>query len=145
MKVTGTGGLSQTSGARPARPAAGGGFSLGAAGQAATPQQASGVGAASSVMGVQALVALQDVGGPLERRGKAVRRAGLILDVLDEVKLALLDGALSANDLERLRRSVRDELEAADDPGLDELLRQIETRAAVELAKLECSSRARER
>ena len=48
-----------------------------------------GVGGVSSV---DALIALQDVGGPLERRRRAVGRAGRILDVLDEVKVAIVPG-----------------------------------------------------
>ena len=64
-------------------------------------------------------------------------RAGRILDVLDEVKLALLDGGLSADHLERLRRAVREQRDGVDDPELSGLLDEIETRAAVEMAKLE--------
>jgi len=88
-------------------------------------------------MGVDALLALQDVGGPLEGKRRAVRRAGRILDVLEEVKLALLDGRLSMGQLDRLRRAVRDERDLTDDPKLENLLNDIELRAAVELAKLE--------
>ena len=88
-------------------------------------------------MGVDALLALQDVGGPLERKRRAVRRASRILDVLDEVKLALLDGNLSLGQLERLRRAIRDERGLTDDLKLEEVLDEIELRAAVEIAKLE--------
>lgn len=88
-------------------------------------------------MGVDALLALQDVGGPLERRRRAVSRAGRILDVLDEVKVALLGGELSLADLDRLSRAVREERAATDDPKLEAVLDEIELRAAVELAKLE--------
>jgi hypothetical protein len=137
MKVTGTGGMGPASGPRQTRPAGGEGFSLAKPASAAGPGQASTVGAAAGVMGVQALIALQESGGPLERRRRAVGRAGRILDVLDEVKVALLDGNLSAHDLERLRRAVREERAATDDPKLEGLLGEIETRAAVEMAKLE--------
>jgi hypothetical protein len=94
-------------------------------------------------MGVQALIALQEPGGPLERRRRAVSRAGRILDVLDEVKVALLDGNLNAQDLERLSRAVREERAETDDPKLEELLGEIETRAAVEMAKLERATSGR--
>ena len=96
----------------------------------------------AGVMGVDALLALQDVGGPLERKRRAVRRASRILDVLDEVKLALLDGGLSVSQLDRLRRAIRDERGLTDDPKLEELLDQIELRAAVEMAKLEQAAAA---
>src|SRR6185312_7616296 len=109
MKVTGPGGIGSSSGARPARSAGGDGFRI------VTPEPAGGAGQAPSVsgaqgvMGVEALLALQDVGTPLERRRRSVRRAVRMLDALDDLKVALLDGELSAGELERLRRAVRDE------------------------------------
>jgi hypothetical protein len=93
-------------------------------------------------MGVDALLALQDVGGPLERRRRAVRRAGRMLDALDDIKAGLLAGELSAGDLDRLRRAVRDERDHTDDPKLEAVLDEIELRAAVEVAKLESLGRA---
>jgi hypothetical protein len=142
MKVTGAGGTGAAGGARPARPLGGGGFRLPDAAPAAGPGQASSVSGVSGVMGVEALLALQDVGGPLERRRRAVGRAGRILDVLDEVKIALLDGALDGADLERLRRALRDERMRTDDPKLEAVLDEVEVRAAVEMAKLEQTARA---
>jgi hypothetical protein len=137
MKVTGTGGIGQTGGARGPKAAGGEGFRLPSAGEPAAASQASGVATTSAVMGVEALLTLQDVGGPLERRRRAVGRAGRLLDVLDGIKIALLDGQLTAGDLQRLERAIRDQRAATDDPRLEELLDEIETRAAVELAKLE--------
>lgn len=120
-------------GARPA----GGGFSLGAASGTASAGSASPVAGMSGVASLDALLAMQDIGGPLERKKRAVRRAGRILDVLDEVKIALLDGALPPMALERLTRAVREERAQVDgDARLSGLLNDIETRAAVELAKL---------
>jgi hypothetical protein len=92
-------------------------------------------------MGVDALLALQEMGGPLERKRRAVNRAGRLLDILDEVKLSLIGGEVTGNDLERLSRAIRDQRENTDDPGLEGVLNEIETRAAVELAKLESASR----
>ena len=91
----------------------------------------------AAVMGVDALLTLQDIGGPLERRRRAVGRAGRLLDILDQVKVALLDGELSTHDLQRLQRALREQRDATDDPRLEGLLDEIETRAAVDLAKLE--------
>jgi hypothetical protein len=137
MKVNGTGGVGQAGGSRAGRGADGQGFRLPATAETAGPSQSSGVSTANAVMGVEALLTLQDVGGPLERRRRAVGRAGRILDILDEVKIALLDGQLSGETLLRLQRSVREQRAATDDPRLEELLNEIETRAAVEIAKLE--------
>lgn len=142
MKVNGPNSLGSTSAPRGGGQGAAGGFSLpnvgGAGDVAATARMAGPVGVGS----IDALLALQEVGGPLERRRKAVRRAGVILDVLDEVKLALLDGDLPPAALERLISAVKLERGEADDARLQGLLDEIETRAAVELAKLEMSRAA---
>jgi hypothetical protein len=136
MKVGGTSGIGSTGGPKQAR-AADGGFSIPGLDQPTGPAQMARTAGMTGVANVDALLALQDVGGPLERRRRAVSRAGRILDVLDEVKLALLDGSLAPHDLDRLRRAVRDERMQTQDPGLEAVLEEIETRAAVELAKLE--------
>ena len=143
MKVTGSNGLNSVSGARTAKPqGAQGGFMLptlnGAAGAGATGRTAGVTGVGS----LDALIALQDIGGPLERRRRAVGRAGRILDVLDDLKIALLDGEMSPTALDGLLRAVREERSATDDPRLEGVLDEIETRASVELAKLEGMRRA---
>jgi hypothetical protein len=142
MKVSGPTSAGPAAAARGSGGQAASGFSLdgalGASESAATARTA-GVAGVSSL---DALIALQEVGGPLERRRKAVRRAGLILDVLDEVKLGLLDGAIAPAALDRLLGAVRSERGEADEPRLRDLLAEIETRAAVELAKLEVARAA---
>jgi len=137
MKVSSSSALSSPAAARAAARPAAGGFSLGGASTASEAAPASSMGGATSVSSLGALLALQEVGGPLERRRKAVNRAGRILDVLDEVKIALLDGSLPASALTRLMSAIREQREGTDDPQLEGLLNEIETRAAVELAKLE--------
>jgi hypothetical protein len=137
MKVTGAGGVGQTGGPKAARPGAGEGFKLPSAPGASSPTPTSAVTSSQAVMGVEALLTLQDVGGPLERRRRAVGRASKLLDVLDQLKLALLGGELSTADLQRLDRALREQRAATDDPRLEGLLDEIETRARVELAKLE--------
>jgi hypothetical protein len=142
MKITGPNGTGSASGPKGARPGASGGFKLPGMDDVGGTAPTGGVNRASSVMGVDALLALQDVGGPLERKRRAVRRASRILDVLDEVKLALLDGQLSVGQLDRLRRAVRAERDLTEDPKLEGLLDEIELRAAVEVAKLEQAAHA---
>lgn len=100
---------------------------------------ASSLGAVSSL---DALLALQEAPGPMERRKRAVRRAGRILDVLDDLKLATLaddgdDVGGGAAVLVRLQAAVRDARAETEDPALEDVLEQIEVRAAVELAKRE--------
>jgi hypothetical protein len=93
-------------------------------------------------MGVEALIALQDVESATERKRRSVSRAGRLLDELDGLKVALLGGDLSTGQLDRLGRAIREQRSATDDPQLEGLLDEIETRAAVELAKLELAQRA---
>jgi len=142
MKVTGPNGIGSPSGARPARGAGGDGFRIITPEAAGGASQVSGASATRGVMGVEALLALQDVGGPLERKRRAVRRAGRILDVLDNIKVGLLEGELSSGDLDRLRRAIRDERETTEDPALEAVLDEIELHAAVEAAKLEQAGHA---
>jgi hypothetical protein len=142
MKVTGPSGVGSAQGPRAARGGGGEGFHIAAPQAAAGPGQTSSVSNVSGVVGIEALLALQDVGTATERKRRAVGRAGRILDVLDGIKVALLDGDLSAGDLERLRRAVREERAATDDAKLEAVLEEIELRAAVEVAKLEFAGRA---
>ncbi len=133
MKVTGPSGPSSPQGSRPAR--ASGGFSVpsAAAGAAAAPtSSASGV---SGVSDVSALMALQGVEDVTERRRRAIRRGGGLLDRLEELKLALLQGEAGEGALDRLSRTMREERPSDADAGLNSLLDQIDLRAAVELAK----------
>jgi hypothetical protein len=141
MKVSGASGVGSAGGPKQARPAGGEGFRL-TTPAASGPAQVARTGGVAGVSSVDALLALQDVGGPLERRRRAVSRAGRILDVLDDVKLSLLDGEVRGYDLERLQRAIREARGNTEDPGLEAVLNEIETRAAVEAAKLERSSRA---
>ena len=96
----------------------------------------------TGVNSIDALLALQAVDGPLERRHRAVNRAGRILDVLDDVKVSLLDGEVSPDALDKLVLAIREERDETDDPRLEGVLDEIEMRAAVEMAKLEGVRRA---
>lgn len=137
MKVSGPTGSGAAAGPRARTGTAGAGFSLPASETSSGPAPPSSVGGLTGVMAMDALLALQDVGGPLERKKRAVRRASRLLDVLEETKLALLDGNVSGADLDRLQRALRDARDQTDDPRLEAVLDEIELRAAVEMAKLE--------
>ena len=137
MKVSSTGGAGAV-GASRAKPTGGGsGFALPSVGGASA---ASGVAQAGGVAGVgslDALLALQANLDPMERKRRAVKRAGGLLDLLDSLKIAVLDGEVSTDTLSKLKNAVREHRETTDDPGLESILNEIETRAAVEAAKLE--------
>jgi hypothetical protein len=93
--------------------------------------------AAAAPLTSLALVQLQELPDPTrERRRRALRRAGALLDELDALQLRLLDETTSPEDLRGLLSLVRQRGDPTGQPELDALLRQLETRAAVELAKL---------
>jgi hypothetical protein len=137
MKINGTGGPSSVGASRPSRASAGGGFSVGSAGESRESAPAAKAGAVCGVASVDALLALQATEGPLERRRRAMGRASRILDRLDEIKLSMLSGSATGAALQDLAQAVREERAETDDTGLEGVLNEIETRAAVELAKAE--------
>ncbi|MDP3405507.1 MAG: flagellar assembly protein FliX [Brevundimonas sp.] len=135
MKVTGPSGPASTSGSRSARSASG--FSVPQVAGTAPASAPTASASASAVSDLSALMALQGVDSPTERRRRAVRRGGGLLDRLDELKIALLSGETGEGALDRLARNLREERQDDSDPALNGLLDQIDLRAAVELAKAE--------
>jgi hypothetical protein len=87
------------------------------------------------VGGIDALMALQGIEDPAERRRRAVKGGRTALDVLDELKLGLLGGALDQSTLLRLKSAATDLKGPSGDPGLDGVLAEIDLRVEVELAK----------
>ena len=72
---------------------------------------------------------------PTERKKRAVAKGRNALDVLDALKLGLLDGSVDRSTLARLKVAAEGLTEGSGDPGLDEVLGEIDLRVAVELAK----------
>ncbi|MFN9541577.1 MAG: flagellar assembly protein FliX, partial [Alphaproteobacteria bacterium] len=70
-------------------------------------------------------------------RQRAVRRGRDMLDMLDEIRRGLLEGAVSASTLKRLAGLANTKREDFVDPGLSQVLDDIDLRARVELAKLQ--------
>lgn len=101
---------------------------------APVPSSVSGSGALGPV---DALLALQEVSGEPNRRAEARQHGEDLLDQLDELRLALLDGRLPRAVIERLAAIVGAQRVKVDDPHLVQVLDEIELRAAVELAKLD--------
>lgn len=97
------------------------------------------VGATAGVSGIEALLAAQTVGDTLQDGGKkrrAVSHGNDILDRLEELRAAILTGAVSKSKLIELAQMLRDKREAGLDDELNAILDDIELRAEVELAKL---------
>lgn len=131
MKVNGPGPISSQTPRRAA--GSSGGFSVSSGPSQATA--ATPTAGATGVASVAALLALQEEDGPEARRRKALKRGSGLLDRLEAVKIALLDGGDGASALQALARVAAEERQGDPDPGLQDVLDHIETRAAVELAK----------
>lgn len=93
--------------------------------------------AAPATVSLGMLLAVQGLPDATERRRRALRRGRDLLDRLEQLHLALLEGALPPSVLDGLRRQLADDAGWPDDRSLRRLLAEIEVRAAVELAKLE--------
>lgn len=123
-----------TTAATPRR-AASRGFSLDAPADEARGGTAAATSSAS-LAGIDSLLVLQAEEDPTQRRRRVAKRGSDILDVLDTLKAALLGGRVQVSELARLQAMLQQRRETSDDPRLDEVIAQIELRAAVELAKL---------
>lgn len=102
-----------------------------------SPAAAAGVSGGSPVSTVNVILSLQEVDDPLTGRAQARRRGEELLDRLDELRDGLLAGRLSHASIAALAESVRARRIGSADPKLQEVLDEIELRAAVELAKLD--------
>ncbi len=97
------------------------------------------IDAPAAVASVDALLAAQSVGGTVEDevRRRLIRRGDDILDRLEELRHALLVGAVPKDRLIQLAQMVRARRDKVSDPRLATILDEIELRAEVELAKLQ--------
>jgi hypothetical protein len=84
---------------------------------------------------IDALLAMQGIEDPVERRKRSVQRGRGALDVLDDLKIGLLSGNFDASTVSRLRDAAANLKSSSGDPGLDAVLSEIELRVEVELAK----------
>ena len=101
---------------------------------AEAPGSAAAAAPVAASTGIEALLALQAVDGPLLARRKAVRRGRALLDALDEIKTELLVGRVGEGRLNQLLALIGQARERTL-PELDATLDEIELRARVELAK----------
>jgi hypothetical protein len=132
MRVTGPNGAALVSTPAAARRPSGGTFSLS---EANVLQAQSAAVALRTLGGIDALIALQGIEDPVERRRRAVKHGTRALDALDELKLGLLSGTLDQATLLRLKAVATDLKDGSGDERLDQVLSEIHLRVAVELAK----------
>jgi len=133
MRIQGTAAALAPASSQTAKRAAAGTFSLedGSAARAASAMSGT-----RSIGGIDALLALQGLEEPGERRRKAVKRGRSALDALDALKLGLLSGTFDTRALARLKSVAAALGEPSGDAALDAVLAEIELRAQVELAKI---------
>ena len=132
MRVYGPNGTALVTSPAVARRSAGGTFSVAEGG--GSPPQAPPI-ALRTLGGIDALIALQGIEDPVERRRRVVGHGRRALDALDEVKLGLLAGTLDQATMLRLRSVAADLKEGSGDERLDSVLAEIDLRVGVELAK----------
>jgi hypothetical protein len=132
MRIYGANGTALAARPAAARRAAGGSFSVAEDNGSPAAGPAGGLRAISTV---DALLALQGVETATERRKRAVAKGRNALDVLERLKLGLLDGSLDPSTLARLKVAGEGLTEETGDAGLDAVLSAIDLRVAVELAK----------
>lgn len=97
--------------------------------------------AAQNISKVDVLLAAQASEDPTERaaRQRMQQRGNDILDSLENIKMALINGNLRMSHIENITHMVAQNREKIDDPGLMHILDEIDLRAQVELAKLEAA------
>ena len=132
MRIYGTNGSALAKAPAGARRAGGGGFSVG---EQAGARQPAAAGSLRAISTVDALLALQGVEDFSARKKRAVAKGRNALDALDSLKVGLLDGNLDSSTLARLKVAAEGLTEETGDAHLDELMRDIHLRLAVELAK----------
>jgi hypothetical protein len=132
MRIYGPNGMAVATTAPVARRQAGGTFALS---DSEAPHAQTAAVALRTLGGIDALIALQGIEEPAERRRRAVKHGRRALDALDELKLGLLAGTLDQGTLLRLKSVAADLKDGSGDDKLDTVLAEINLRVAVELAK----------
>lgn len=90
---------------------------------------------ASALGSVSGIYGIQEVDDALARAAKGKLRATDILDRLEDLRLEILNGTLSADKLRQLSHVVNMRRPEVTDPRLGEILDEIDLRAQIELAK----------
>jgi len=132
MSIYGPNGTALAAGPATARRTSSGSFTVS---EQEAPRSSNAAGSLRAISTVDALIALQGVENPTERKKRALAKGRNALDVLDTLKLGLLDGSVDQSTLARLKVASEGLTEMSGDTGLDLVLGEINLRVAVELAK----------
>lgn len=105
---------------------------------AAAATEAAGLSETTPVQAAEGVLAVQEVPDSTDgrSRGLTMRYGEDVLDRLDEIRDGLLAGTIPKENLAELARTMRAKRQRSDDPRLNEIIDEVELRAAVEIAKL---------
>lgn len=115
---------------------AGSGAAPGFAPAVEAPQRSAAASGVGGVTLIEAILALQTDEPPAQRRARQARRGSDALDALEQLERGLVFGYAPAS-LQGEMENLRHGAQATGEAGLDAVLREIDTRLAVELAKLD--------
>lgn len=135
MRIQGAAGPAGSPSSAGVRRTGGGTFSIPQ--QDSGPTQTGSSTALRTVGGIDALMALQGVDDPTERRRRSVARGRVALDALEELKIGVLSGTLDGAALNRLKAAAVGLKDTSGDRNLDGVLAEIELRVEVEIAKMQ--------
>ncbi len=135
MRVGGPGRTSSATGGKSKNVSSKSGEKFSLADDATEAANSAGVSTASPIGSIDALVALQGVDESTEDNRKAVEKGEDLLEKLEEIRDGLLIGTVSADRLLKLKETLASYNLSGADPKLADIVRDIEVRAAVELAK----------
>ncbi|PHQ70029.1 MAG: flagellar assembly protein FliX [Sneathiella sp.] len=135
MRVSGSGRTSAASNAKGGKSSSKSGEKFSVPGEAVETSSSAGVAVASPISSIDALMALQGVDDSTTENEKAAQKGKDLLEKLEEIRDGLLTGNLSAQRLLQLKQTLSSFDVSEADPKLAEIVRDIEVRAAVELAK----------
>lgn len=91
---------------------------------------------ANPIAAVDSLLTLQEVADPEQGNRESTQHGKDVLDLLDEIRLGLLNGRIPEHRLKALVRMLAGRSNSFVDPRLSQIVDEIDLRARVELAKL---------
>ena len=140
MKISKAFTSKQTASAKKKEPAKSGEFAKQVRGVASTGDIDGGQEADSSAPlgAMESILAAQEIPNSTDGLSKdvLVQYGDQLLDQLDDIKLAILSGAIPKEKLSNLAQMLRQKRQSLDDPRLNSIINEIELRVEVEVAKL---------
>jgi hypothetical protein len=139
MKISKASGSKQTTSVKKNKSSSSGEFAEQVRGVASTDDIESGKSSegASPIGSMDSIIAAQEIPNSTDGRSKGVlvQYGDQLLDYLDEIKLAILNGAIPKEKLANLAQILRQNRQGCDDPRLNSIIDEVELRVEVEVAK----------